>query len=296
MDQTYNSIFRHQYRQVSKMFSDRQTNRLIELIKENEHKLFPNSFSKPKRCTARKAWSGICQVFNAEFPEDSKTPEQIRIKWKNMLQKSRALGNEHLLFNSNMPIQQFNDDFPPANETFPNFDEIPNSSLANVLGAFSEIDETRCESLKTERESSVFSILSEPNSNSASNHPSTQSTSKIDDFHPSLAEPSSSQNGTPTVQVLLTEGPPIVLGSGEENRKRPSTDDLQPPWLNSGKRKRTLVDEIDELKKDLLTEELQNSKKFGLVLDEALSFLKRLNQPNGMAEKLSGFLDGHYSH
>lgn len=90
-------LLKNQYRQVSKMFSEKQVERLIELVQENENSLFPNSFSRPNRKTSRKAWAAIAHTFNSEFPTDAKTPEQIRIKWKNMRQKARETGNFHLL-------------------------------------------------------------------------------------------------------------------------------------------------------------------------------------------------------
>lgn len=39
-----------------------------------------------------------------------------------------------------------------------------------------------------------------------------------------------------------------------------------------------LDDDITEMKRNLLAEELQNAKKIGVVLNEVLVFLKRLNQ------------------
>jgi hypothetical protein len=101
----------------------------------------------------------------------------------------------------------------------------------------------------------------------------------------------------PNIRIpLITQGPPIVLESnGTRNKRQNSTtDDLQPTWSNLlTKRRRTIVDEVDELKRDLLAEELQNAKKIGLVLDEALNFVKRLNQPNGISDKLNGLMNGH---
>jgi hypothetical protein len=93
----------------------------------------------------------------------------------------------------------------------------------------------------------------------------------------------------------VTKGPPVVLNNNEDDgmRRRPANDDLPHSWSNLTKRRRTLVDDVEEMKCDLLAEELQNAKKLGLVLDEALGFLKRLNQPNGMADKLNGLLNGH---
>jgi hypothetical protein len=89
------ALLRQSYRPCSKMFSDAQVNRLVELVRENEDKLFPNSFNKWNRNVSRRTWNTIASIFNVEFPDEIKTAEQIRVKWKNMRQKARETGQYH---------------------------------------------------------------------------------------------------------------------------------------------------------------------------------------------------------
>lgn len=44
MNDPYQLLLKHQYRQVSKMFSEQQVDRLIELVHQNENRLFPNRY------------------------------------------------------------------------------------------------------------------------------------------------------------------------------------------------------------------------------------------------------------
>jgi hypothetical protein len=103
---------------------------------------------------------------------------------------------------------------------------------------------------------------------------------------------SSNEDNRQTPIIHITQGPPIILDNAVNVSKRTS-DDVSQTYSSLTKRRRAIVEEIDELKRDLLVEELNNSKKIGLVLDEALGFMKRLNQTNGVADKLSGIINGH---
>ena len=71
-----------------------QVNRLVQLVRANDHLLFPGTFNKFNRTLSRSTWASIARIFNSEFHE-MKTPEQIRVKWKNMRQRARETGQIH---------------------------------------------------------------------------------------------------------------------------------------------------------------------------------------------------------
>lgn len=105
-------------------------------------------------------------------------------------------------------------------------------------------------------------------------------------------DPSNSHSVPKTPNIpIVTAGPPIILDTTGNNKRPVNNEDDLHSYLS--KRRRTIVDQVDEMKRDLLAEELQNAKKIGLVLDETLSFLKRLNQSSNFMDKINGFINGH---
>ena len=58
--------------------------RLVELIRDLEEVLFPNSRKANAESERIAAWRSIRDTLNREFPEIKCTEKQIQTKWKNL--------------------------------------------------------------------------------------------------------------------------------------------------------------------------------------------------------------------
>jgi hypothetical protein len=97
--------------------------------------------------------------------------------------------------------------------------------------------------------------------------------------------------------AVITAGPPITFPQSPKEEqemppptRRPADPKTAVPWGRLLKSRR--LGDIDQMKQDLLAEELKNAKKVGAFLDEAVTFMKRLNQPNDLGEKIASLLNG----
>ncbi|KAI6179106.1 hypothetical protein M3Y98_00574700 [Aphelenchoides besseyi] len=245
------------------MFNEIQVNRLIELVRANESKLFPSTFNKWNRNQSRQTWTQIACIFNSEFPTEMKTADQIRVKWKNMRQRARETGDT-LSINSPNQLQKNTENKERVNEPVAvesTETKSLNASIAQVLGVLGTTIEKREFGAEAESECSIPSCTSDKSGDDQRTLTTDLLSSPFRRFH------------TP----LITPGPPIFP---LHSNRHLFFDDNETQNASSPKRSRLVVDENDVLKREILQNELQNSRKLGQVLDEALYLLRQLNKSN----------------
>ncbi|KAI6221553.1 hypothetical protein M3Y95_00974000 [Aphelenchoides besseyi] len=244
------------------MFNEIQVNRLVELVRANESKLFPSTFNKWNRNQSRQTWTQIACIFNSEFPTEMKTADQIRVKWKNMRQRARETGDP-LSINSTNHLQNTDnkEHVKEPVDVESNEKKSLNVSIAQVLGVLGTTMERLECGTEVESECSVPSCTSDKSVDDQRTLTTDLLSSPFRRFH------------TP----LITTGPPIFP---LHSNRHFFFDDNETQNASSPKRSRLVVDEIDALKREILQNELQNSRKLGQVLDETLHLLRQLNKSN----------------